>query len=116
MTINADSMALTQHGVLFLQDGMSNASSKQYIDYDLWNSCDQGIQFDGGTEAVSRRAIVSNTDVNFLYQVHDPVRKVPVYDDEESYEKDLRKTFSTAVYDPHLIVYDSIPIPPVQLH
>jgi hypothetical protein len=35
MTINANSMALVQNGTLFLQDGMSNASSNQYIDRKL---------------------------------------------------------------------------------
>ena len=32
MTINANSMAVVENGTLFLQDGMSNASSYQYID------------------------------------------------------------------------------------
>jgi hypothetical protein len=36
MTINANSMALVQNGTLFLQDGMSNATSYQYIDRTLY--------------------------------------------------------------------------------
>jgi hypothetical protein len=35
MSINANSMALVQNGTLFLQDGMTNATSYQYIDRKL---------------------------------------------------------------------------------
>jgi hypothetical protein len=109
MTINAQSLALLENGTLFLQDGLSNETADQYIDYDLWNTCDQGIQFHGGTESVSRHSIVSNTDVSFLYQVNNPVSKVAVYP-EDTWKDNLRKSFTTERYPPHVVVHDVIPI------
>ncbi|KAG7373612.1 hypothetical protein IV203_034336 [Nitzschia inconspicua] len=110
MTVNANSMALVENGTLFLQDGMTNASSFQYIDHEMWMTCDQAVQFEGGTEAVQRRAVVSNTDVNFLYQVLDPIQKVPVYSSSE-WKAKLAKVFTTEQYAPHLVVHE-----PVTLH
>ncbi|KAL3936526.1 MAG: hypothetical protein SGARI_002521 [Bacillariaceae sp.] len=110
MTIVADSMALMENGTLFLQDGLSDDASRQYIDYDMWSNCDQGIQFEGGTEAVSRRSIVSNTDVNFLYQVLNPTQKIAVYKSEEEWKSKLRHTFTTAKYPPHVVAHEPIPI------
>ena len=74
---------------------------------DMWMTCDQAVQFEGGTEAVTRRSIVSKTDVNFLYEVLDPAQKVPVYGPDEWKDK-LSKTFTTAQYPPHLIVHELI--------
>ncbi|KAG7340890.1 hypothetical protein IV203_024433 [Nitzschia inconspicua] len=110
MTVNANSMALVENGTLFLQDGMTNASSFQYIDHEMWMTCDQAVQFEGGTEAVQRRAVVTNTDVNFLYQVLDPIQKVPVYSSSE-WKAKLAKVFTTEQYAPHLVVHE-----PVTLH
>jgi hypothetical protein len=123
MTIVPDSLALTNHGTIFLQDGLSDGPSYQFFDRDLHESCDQGLQFEGGTEAVTRRAVLSNTDVNFLYQVLDPVKRVKVFavdgnadDDKDDDNNDdhwkvaLRDTFSAVSYEPHLVVHAPIKI------
>lgn len=117
MTIVPDSLALADRGHAFLQDGLSNAPSYRYVDRELRDHCDQGLQFDGGTEAVSRHAVVSNTDVNFLYTVIEPVRRVPVFDDDGDdasfiggWREALRDAYSAVVYEPHLVVHDPVDI------
>jgi hypothetical protein len=81
----------------------------------MWNTCDQGIQFEGGTEAVSRRSIVSNTDVNFLYQVLVPSQKLPVFK-EDAWKAKLKNTFTTEQYPPHIVVYPPVAIVQPQMH
>ena len=51
MSAVPESLALTNNGTLFLQDGLTNASNTM-----VWsdNGCDLGLQFKGGTEAVFR--------------------------------------------------------------
>lgn len=113
MSINANSMALVENGTLFLQDGMTNATADQYIDHEMWMTCDQAVQFHGGTEAVQRRSVVTKTDVTFLYTVLPSTTKVPVYNDDndDMWKEKLQKVFTTAQYAPHVVVHD-----PVTLH
>jgi hypothetical protein len=110
MTAIPKSFALAENGLLFHQDGLSNNTSSQYMDSDLWMQCDQGVQFEGGTEAIRRRAIVSPTDVNFLYEVIQPIRKVKIFEDPR---EALKGVFSAVVYEPHLLVHEPLALPEV---
>mmetsp|Transcript_43444 Transcript_43444/g.105301 ORF Transcript_43444/g.105301 Transcript_43444/m.105301 type:complete len:158 (-) Transcript_43444:1574-2047(-) len=105
MTATPKSMVLAEGGAIFHQDGLSNATNSQYFDSDLLVDCDQGVQFTGGTSAITRRAIVSPTDVNFLYTVVDPARHVPVF---ENPREGLMGVFSAAVYAPTLVIHPPI--------
>lgn len=110
MTAVPKSFALAEGGILFHQDGLSNATNHQYHDSNMLLTCDQGQQFTGGTSAITRSAVISPTDVNFLYKVVDPVRKVPVF---ENPKEALRGVFSAAVYKPHIVVHPPTALPEV---
>uniref|UniRef100_A0A7S4EMU4 Uncharacterized protein n=1 Tax=Pseudo-nitzschia australis TaxID=44445 RepID=A0A7S4EMU4_9STRA len=71
MSPNAESLALSQNGILFLQDGLSNQTARRFVDQNLQQQCgaQQGLQFKGGTVAVQRRAQVSKTEVRFEYEL-----------------------------------------------
>jgi len=71
MSPNPESFALSQNGILFLQDGISNKTSRRFVEKELQQQCgvQQGLQFEGGTVAVRRRAMVSKTDVRFEYEL-----------------------------------------------
>ncbi|VEU34276.1 unnamed protein product [Pseudo-nitzschia multistriata] len=71
MSPNAESLALTQNGILFLQDGLSNHTARAFVDTEQSQQCgpQQGLQYEGGTVAVRRRALVSKTDVRFEYEL-----------------------------------------------
>lgn len=123
MTVVADSLALTNHGTIFLQDGLSNVTARQYLDDDMRYMCDQGLQFEGGTEAVTRRVVVSPTDVTFLYDVIRSERKVPLYgddgggadaDNDDAWRDALKDAYTAVIYEPHLIVHKSLDIAPVR--
>ncbi|GAX13226.1 hypothetical protein FisN_17Hh159 [Fistulifera solaris] len=68
MTVTEDALALTNMGVIFLQDGLNNSSNRMY--WGAMEGCEytKGFQFDGGTEAVRREAILSKDDVFFEYR------------------------------------------------
>jgi len=63
MQINPDSLALIDQGVIFLQDGLTNETNQMY--WETEDQCQQGLQFDGGTEAATRSTFLSSTDVFF---------------------------------------------------
>jgi hypothetical protein len=103
MTIVPESMALADQGVIFLQDGLSNGRNRKY-----WSSegCDLGFQFDGGTEAVQRRTLLSETDVSFMYDIlKDPTTTVL-----SDWEESIQGYFSTMVYPPHIVMFDPVAI------
>ena len=105
MTITEDSIALTQNGTIFLQDGLSDDAARMF-----WSTeCQQGLEFEGGTEAVQRRAVLSNTDVFFQYAVVETYKKHHVYK-EKDWAKYLDGAFSAKVYPPMITVYEPIDI------
>lgn len=103
MTIVPESMALADHGVIFLQDGLSNTTNREYWSND---GCELGTQFDGGTEAVQRRTLLSATDVSFHYNTLQPPKKTKLID----WEKSIQGMFSSKVYPPELVMFEPIPI------
>lgn len=111
MTVTPEALALTNNGIIFLQDGLSNDTARQYWGED----CDEkGLQFDGGTEAVQRRAVLSATDVFFEHKVVETYQKHHVYS-KEGWEESLGGTFSAVVYAPQIVVYDPVEIAEVTL-
>ena len=106
MTIVKESMALTQHGTIFLQDGLSNLTNRMY-----WSNtgCELGLQFEGGTEAVQRRAFLSSTDVFFEHKPLEDFHRYNVYDDDE-WKTYINGTFTTTMYPPQITVFDAIDI------
>ena len=72
MSPNTDSLALCQNGILFVQDGISNKTSRRYIDNELMDTCgtiQTALQYEGGTIGVRRRSLLTKTDVRFEYEL-----------------------------------------------
>ncbi|CAJ1963978.1 unnamed protein product [Cylindrotheca closterium] len=106
MTVTTDSLALTDHGVIFLQDGLSNATNRMFWSVE---GCELGLQFEGGTEAVQRHASISSTDIRFE---HNPVlgfQRRNVYHPSK-WEESVKRSFSTQKYQPQLTIFDPVDI------
>jgi len=105
MTIVQEALALTQHGIIFLQDGLSNATNRMY-----WSStgCELGLQFEGGTEAVQRRAFLSSTDVFFEHAALEDFKRYDVYGDD--WKVYVNGTFTTKSYPPQLNIFKKMDI------
>lgn len=106
MTVVAESLALTNNGTMFLQDGLSNTTTFKY-----WNakdSCEVGVQFEGGTEAITRQTLLSSTDVRFLHSVHNATRATMVY--EKDWESAIAGLFSATQYPPRIVSYGPVDI------
>jgi len=113
MTLVPESLALTQHGVIFLQDGLTNATNGEYWAH---SGCEFGLQFQGGTEAITRRAFLSSTDVFFEHKTLDDVKDFDLYPDsnkDDDWIHNLAGSFSTKAYPPKLIIFDAVDIPDV---
>lgn len=100
MTVVADSLALTNNGVMFLQDGLSNDTQRQFVSTD---DCDSGIQFEGGLEGVKRDVVMTHTDVSFEYTLLANPRAVSI-------NRDVRPVFSEQVYHPLVNVFEAVDI------
>jgi hypothetical protein len=57
MTVTPDSLALTNGGTIFLQDGLSNATNQM-----IWSDegCEQGLQFEGGTSGAAAGLFITH--------------------------------------------------------
>jgi hypothetical protein len=104
MTATADSLALTDGGTIFLQDGLNNLTNRMFWSVE---GCEQGLQFEGGTEAVQRRAFLSPTDIIFEHKALSNFQRRDLYHD---FEKALNGTFSAKVYPPQITVFDPVDI------
>jgi len=109
MSLNYRSMALTNGGTIFLQDGEngSNGTMSWIRGSDGWYQ----NQFDGGSELVTRNANISTTRDKFQYEVHNATQFIGVYDDpadstDEAWKKHVRGIFSTAHHEPLVRVYE----------
>jgi hypothetical protein len=109
MTITPDSLALTDAGIAFLQDGLTNQTNRMY-----WSQegCELGLQFEGGTEAARRKAFLSATDVFFE---HSAVTEFKRYDlfERSKWREAIEGVFSSALYPPQLTVFETQEIAPV---
>jgi len=111
MFVFPESLALTDKGVIFLQDGLNNATNRMF-----WGEeeCEQGLEFEGGTEAVQRRAFLSATDIFFEHTALSNFKQHEVYE-AGSWEKAIKGVFSAKLYPPQLTVFESIDIAEVPL-
>ena len=108
MTVTPDSLALTHGGTIFLQDGLSNVSNRMIWSVD---GCEQGLQFEGGTEAAQRRAFLSPTDVIFDHKALSHFQRYDLY---QHWQSALKGAFSAEVYPPQVIVFDAVDIAEVK--
>jgi hypothetical protein len=71
MSPATDSLALCQNGIIFVQDGISNKTSRRYIDNESMDICgpQTALQYEGGTIGVRRRSLLTKTDVRFEYEL-----------------------------------------------
>jgi hypothetical protein len=104
MTVTPDSLALTNGGTIFLQDGLSNVSNNMIWSVD---GCEQGLQFEGGTEGAQRRAFLSPTDIIFDHKALLHNERHDLY---EHWRSALKGAFSAKVYPPQIIVFDAVDI------
>lgn len=107
MTVTTDSLVLTNGGLIFLQDGLSNATNRMFWSVE---GCEQGLQFEGGTEAATRRAFLSPTDVVLEHKALSNFDRFDLYDD---FEVALDGAFSAKVYPPQITVFAPVDIPEV---
>jgi hypothetical protein len=109
MTVTEDSLVLTNGGVIFLQDGQSNAVND--VTFGNVAECDgfrqDGYIFTGGTQAVQREAVVSYMDALFEFKSLHNFEKYSIWD---HWKKKLNGVFSAALYEPQLAVYEPVEI------
>ena len=104
MTVTTDSLALTNGGTIFLQDGLSNVTNRMFWSVE---GCEQGLQFEGGTEAAQRRAFLSPTDIVFEHKALSHFQRLDLYED---WEAELDGAFSAKVYPPQITIFDPVDI------
>ena len=120
MTVEPGSLALTDGGILFLQDGLSDDPPSAV--WDTSSECGPGLRLEGGTEAIHRRAHLSGTDAFFEHRTQEPSVHKPVYagDDDESKDPSwklaLQGLFTTTRYPPTVVVFDPAEIAKVPIH
>jgi hypothetical protein len=104
MTVTPDSLALTNGGTIFLQDGLSNATNQM-----IWSDegCEQGLQFEGGTQAAQRRAFLSPTDIVLDHKALMHFERHDLYD---HWHSALEGAFSAKVYPPQITIFDAVDI------
>ena len=113
MTFAPDALALTDQGVGFLQNGLSNETNYMAKNLD-GDSCDiSGWEFHGGSEAIQRRAFLSPTDIVWEHSSLGDFAKYPLYKNETvKWEDFMDGIFSTKLYRPHVVVFEAVDIPP----
>jgi len=110
MTVVPESLVLTNNGTIFLQDGLSNDTNVMYWGME---GCELGLQFDGGTEAVQRRAFISATDIFFEHTALDTFRREDVFHGD--WVKSIHGYFSTEVYKPQMTIFEPVAIAKVEV-
>jgi hypothetical protein len=100
MTVTAESLALTHNGTIFLQDGLYNDTTIMIVGKDV-------LEFEGGTEAVQRHAVLTPTDVYFEHKVVEGYKKHSIYD---NWKEELNGIFSVQVYEPMITVFEPLDI------
>lgn len=107
MVANPQSLALTNNGTLILQDGQSskNGTMAYMLDCDT-----KSWHFDGGSEYISRSTAITNTRIDFKYQIHAPKNQVGVFDNlyddsDNTWKESIKGVFSTTKYEPKITIY-----------
>ena len=109
MTVTPDSLALTNGGSIFLQDGLSNATNRM-----VWSDdgCEQGLQFEGGTQGAQRRAFLSPTDIVFDHKALSHFKRYDLY---HHWHTALNGSFSAKVYPPQITIFEAVDIAEVSI-
>jgi hypothetical protein len=110
MTLNKDSMVLVNDGAILLQDGDYDDVPRQFFGNAQKRT---NLQFEGGSELVRRRAVLTPTEIYFEYSIVDGknfLDLVPVYEKEDAFVESLEGIFSITQYEPSIVVYDPIEI------
>ena len=108
MTIMQDSLALTQNGTMFLQDGVNgDEKSKMKISTHQYNKGE--VVFRGGTESIQRKAVLEPSNVFFEYKVRDDFGAHAVYPNGD-WEAKIQGSFSSQRYEPWINLYDTVDI------
>lgn len=108
MTVMQDSLALTQNGTMFLQDGVNgDEDSSMEISKHQYNKGE--VEFGGGTESIQRKAVLEPANVFFEYKVRDDFVEHQVYPDGD-WEEKTKGSFSSQRYEPAINLYNPIDI------
>lgn len=107
MTISADALALVHNGVVFLQDGLSNAPQQSTA----WNGTTTAPEFSGGTEGLRRRVVLTPTDVSFTYEWLEMEQRVALLDDDDTL---LDNVFSRTQYTPQVNLFAPVDVAKVK--
>jgi hypothetical protein len=108
MTVNPQSLALTNGGTVILQDGQSqqegSMSYEEECEHFSWH-------FKGGSEHITRTATLTSTEISFQYQIHPGWEQHGIYDDLEddtdnTWKDAIQGVFTTARYEPKITVYE----------
>lgn len=108
MTVNPDSMALTNNGTIILQDGLSSKHGSMSFGSDECEN--KGWHFAGGSEHISRSANLTSTEISFQYQIHSRHAQYGIWDElddtnDTTWKKAIRGLFTTERYEPKITVY-----------
>jgi len=107
MSVNPDSLALTNEGTIILQDGMSSREGSMGFE----SECERfQLHFAGGSEHISRSAKLTATEITFEYAIHSGHQQVGIWDDleddnDETWKSVIQGAFTTARYEPKITVY-----------
>jgi hypothetical protein len=117
MQIKPDALALTQHGTIVLQDGLTDDNSV-LLSTDVFG-CQppECLEFDGGTEVVQRTAILTETDAFFEHRLVTTFEKHSIYEtspgESSAWAEALEGVFSVKMYEPMITAYAPAEIAPV---
>jgi hypothetical protein len=111
MDITVASLALADGGHIFLQDGV-HGNQTPHSTYGTDECSPNEYEFFGGSQSITRTAVISPTDVTFEYEMNLNFSEFDLYPEGgERYWKDVLKgVFSSTTYQPKLTVYDPIDI------
>lgn len=114
MDVIVASLALADGGHIFLQDGV-DGDLAPYSTYGT-NQCQPNeYEFFGGSQSITRTAVVSPTDVTFAYSMNMNFTDHLLYPDgngHRHWKEILKGVFSASRYQPKLTVYEPVDVPP----
>lgn len=109
MSINKGSIATTNLGYTFLQDGLNDQDPRMFFEAE----CFAGLSFEGSTEIVQRYAVITPNDVLFEHRIQPEYQLHKVYQEQHHHDwkRAMDGIFSAVKYEPHIAVYPPMEIP-----
>jgi len=101
MSVNIDSLALADNGSILLQDGLEDTPSR----FSWISKRKHLVEYEGGSEVVKRRSVLTPTDVFFEYKLNEEYESYPVFKQEGEWKEKLDGVFTKEKYEPILTVY-----------